>query len=92
MFYGCTDGEEYRVSVEEDPAELEKERANYKPIQFLSREETSNNVTGTRTRNRASDRITQELKNMSATELAAQGHRYKQLIEARELEDCLYGG
>jgi hypothetical protein len=36
------------------------------------------------------DLLTQELKNMSADELRAQGNKYKELIEARELEDCLY--
>ena len=34
--------------------------------------------------------ITNELKNMTTEEILAKGDRYKELIEARDLEDILY--
>eukprot|EP00039_Didymoeca_costata_P010182 m.136365 g.136365 ORF g.136365 m.136365 type:complete len:266 (+) comp14731_c0_seq1:1812-2609(+) len=41
---------------------------------------------------RETERITQQLKSLSADELRAQGAEYKQMIEARDVEDILYGG
>ena len=38
----------------------------------------------------ASAQITNELKNMSLDELKEKGDKYKELLEARELEDCLF--
>ena len=34
--------------------------------------------------------ITDELKGMSIDEIMEKGDKYKQLIEARDLEECLY--
>ena len=41
--------------------------------------------------NRASAALTAELKNLSVDELRDGSDRYKALLEARDLEDCLYG-
>ena len=42
--------------------------------------------------NRAVAALTDELKSLSADELRSQSDRYKALLEARELEDCLFSG
>ena len=41
--------------------------------------------------NQAHQNLTKELKNLSAEEMQEGSEKYKSLLEARELEDCLYG-
>jgi hypothetical protein len=65
--------------VEDDEAESKVEKKVYTAVD-----------TGEAKKTTGKDLLTQELKNMSADELRAQGDKYKELIEARELEDCLY--
>ena len=99
VFHNCIDGAVYFVQVEEDEEEYEKARQSYtqNPIKIISMAEANaltyggkNISTGNDLSrpNQASKRITEELKGMKADEL--KGERYKQLLEARELEDCLY--
>lgn len=42
--------------------------------------------------NKRLDNITDELKQMTIEELQEKGAKYKELIEARDLEDCLFRG
>ena len=39
----------------------------------------------------ASKSLTEQLKNMSVDEIRGQSDRYKEMVAARDLEDCLYG-
>ncbi len=82
------------MEVEEDQIEAQKAALiPSRPVHILSMQAV-NNIMGSHVSpgisktNNASSLITQQLKNMEAHEL--QGEKYKQLLEARELEDCLY--
>ncbi|KAJ3231178.1 hypothetical protein HDU81_003946 [Chytriomyces hyalinus] len=78
------DGKIYRAEIEPD-AEEEK-RLKSQPA-GTGAYKAATVVVG---KNRASDLITQELKGMTREQLMEKGDRYKELIEARELEDALF--
>lgn len=73
----------YVVEIEEDPEEEAERRKNSKPIQFYKAEDQPK-------KNARIDGITNQLKGMSLDELKDKGAKYKELIEARDLEDILY--
>ena len=78
-FYGLEVGTQYVVEVlEDEEAESKIEKKTYTAAPTSEKKMT------------AKDLLTQELKNMSADELREAGDKYKEIIEARELEDCLY--
>jgi hypothetical protein len=79
---GVEEGKVYVLEVDED-AEIEAERKkNAKPIEFFKPDKLKENgrING----------ITAQLKGMSLNELKEKGDKYKELIEARDLEDILY--
>ena len=79
IFYGLEEGTVYVVEVEEDvEAEAKVEKKVYEPMKKEAKKTT------------AQDLLTQELKNMSSDELKEAGDKYKSILEARDLEDCLY--
>ena len=80
--WSCVElGKTYVVEVQEDEAAEAERRKNSKPISFY-KEETK--------KNGRIDGITNQLKGMSIKELEEKGDKYKELIEARDLEDILY--
>lgn len=84
QYKGLKDGETYFVHIEEDEQEaatLTKNSKKYVPNTVEDEEGGEKKKV---------DEITQQLKAMSADELRNRGDKYKQLIEARDLEDCLY--
>ena len=80
-FQGLLDGESYRVEVIPDPEEEQKRPYKSGGIQF--NKSPLQKKTG-------ADLITEELKKMTVEELMEKGDKYKELIEQRELESCLY--
>ncbi|KAI8825449.1 hypothetical protein BJ741DRAFT_632090 [Chytriomyces cf. hyalinus JEL632] len=77
------DGKIYRVEIEADVEE--EKRLMSRPVGTGAYKAAVKKGV-----NRASDLITQELKGMTREQLAEKGDRYKELIEARELEDALF--
>ncbi|TNV76308.1 hypothetical protein FGO68_gene14561 [Halteria grandinella] len=76
------EGKVYVLEVDED-AEVEAERRkNAKPIEFYKPEQPKQNA--------RINGLTAQLKGMSIDELKEKGDKYKELIEARDLEDILY--
>lgn len=92
-FRGVVEGATYWLDVEEDPVlgvGVDGLTRKTKGIDWAS-PDGGNGLTSAAS-NRATDDITNELKKMSADELRDGGERYKQLLEARELESCLFAG
>lgn len=85
-FCGLIDGAQYELVVTED--EKAEEEARLKQGDKPRRKLTDNSVSGI---TNASKLLTEELKGLSVEELRAGSDRYKALLEARDLEDCLYG-
>ncbi|KAJ3285462.1 hypothetical protein HDU79_007327 [Rhizoclosmatium sp. JEL0117] len=85
-FANLTDGKVYRVEIELDPEE--QKRMDARPVGSYGYKAAK--PVGIKSGNAASDLITQELKGMTQEQLMEKGERYKELIEARELEDALY--
>ena len=78
-FFGLEVGTVYMIEIENDEeAESKIEKKTYKALATETKKTTGK------------DLLTQELKNMSADELREAGDKYKQILEARELEDVLY--
>eukprot|EP00386_Alphamonas_edax_P015455 GDKI01047185.1.p1 GENE.GDKI01047185.1~~GDKI01047185.1.p1 ORF type:complete len:282 (+),score=61.22 GDKI01047185.1:65-910(+) len=84
-FTGLHDGGTYCMSMVE-PEETSGDEREKKP--YVAYKADSNN-TGC-CANKRMDAITAELKGMSLQELTEKGDRYRELIEARDLEDCLF--
>ncbi|EAR84500.2 hypothetical protein TTHERM_00655280 (macronuclear) [Tetrahymena thermophila SB210] len=82
IFENLIDGQAYVVEVIEDEEESKKEIS--KPY-YASQKEESQKQNNGRINN-----LTNELKGMSIEELKQKGDKYKELIEARDLEDILY--
>ena len=80
---GLEDGGIYIVEIEEDNEAEAERRKNAKPIEFYKPEEKMK-------KNGRIDGLTNQLKGMSIKELEEKGDKYKELIEARDLEDILY--
>ncbi|CAD8131446.1 unnamed protein product [Paramecium pentaurelia] len=80
---GCENGKTYYVEVEEDPIQEEWDRKNSKPYQ-APKEDTCP------LKNKKLELITSELKAMSIDEIKDKGSKFKELIEARDLEDILF--
>jgi hypothetical protein len=78
LFHGLKDGDVYHIQVIPDPNLTTERKAS--GIQFNRHPNAKKPV----------DLITEELKKMTVDELMEKGERYKQLIEAREIESCLY--
>ena len=91
IFLNCTEGVVYRVTVEPDPAQ---EMSRIKPCDFITKEDAEALSYGRQPRTKSQSSgvnlITDELKKLSTTELSEQGSRYKSLIEARDLEECIF--
>ncbi|KAJ3254114.1 hypothetical protein HK103_007502 [Boothiomyces macroporosus] len=79
IYSGLEDGKSYTIEVIPDP-EIETKRHYGTGIKFNSVKKPNNQV----------DLITKELKAMTMDQLMEKGDRYKELLEARELESCLY--
>ena len=75
----------YQLFVDEDAEAEEAARGGAPPSGYRAAE------TAALGPNRASAALTAELKNLSVDELRDGSDRYKALLEARDLEDCLYG-
>ena len=88
-FTGFQDGKTYRVAVELDPEEEKRLNTREPGTYGIKHYSNNNNSNSKKTTN--SDLITRELQGMSLAQLEEKGERYKELIEARELEDVLYG-
>ncbi|KAJ3318498.1 hypothetical protein HDV06_000431 [Boothiomyces sp. JEL0866] len=73
------DGKSYTIQVVPDP-EIESKRQYGTGVKLNEAKKQNNKV----------DLITKELKAMTIDQLMEKGERYKELIEARELEACLY--
>jgi hypothetical protein len=80
---GLEDGKVYICEIEEDTEAEAERRKNSKPIVFYKPEEKLS-------KNGRIDGLTNQLKGMSIKELEEKGDKYKELIEARDLEDILY--
>ena len=79
-FYGLEVGTVYMIEIENDEeAESKVEKKTYKALAPVNNTKTT-----------AKDLLTNELKNMSADELREAGDKYKEILEARELEDVLF--
>lgn len=101
-FLDCVDVDEYRVEIEEDEDEVkreEAERAQRRPVEVISMAQAAAQARGdghghhhggVRGSSDAVDALTHELKQMSTDELREKGDKYKQLLEARDLEDILF--
>ena len=88
----------YQLHVEEDPKLARAEMKRQKEA-FEARKGAAGPLAGGGSNDHsilgpsmAQSRLTAELKSMSADELAEGGERYKQLLEARELEACMQEG
>jgi len=80
---GLEDGGIYIVEIEEDNEAEAERRKNAKPIEFYKPEDKLK-------QNSRINGITAQLKGMSIKELEEKGDKYRELIEARDLEDILY--
>lgn len=86
FFAGLQGEEQYELTITEDEeAEAVARAAKGGNKSYKARE---NDLTGVTT---ASRMVTEELKGLSVEELRASSDRYKALLEARDLEDVLYG-
>lgn len=94
VFVGLAAGSTYWVVIEEDKEEREKYEKAPKRVYTVedAQESMMANKDGLRRGNRNVDDITNQLKGMSTKELREKGAEYKALIEARDLEDCLFSG
>lgn len=86
-FMGLVGGDQYDLVVKEDEAAEEEARKGAERKVYRGRDDGVG-VTGA---SNGSKLVTQELKGLSIEELRAGGDRYKALLEARDLEDVLYG-
>jgi len=86
LYHGLLDGHTYVLSVVEDEAAEEEARAAGPARSYRGMKQETRGTTA------ASRGLTEELKKLSTDELRDQSDRYKQLVEARDLEDVLYGG
>lgn len=86
-YKGLEDGETYWVHIEESAEELEKQRNEPRPKKYVPNE--AEDFGGEKAK---VHELTQQLKGLSAEQLRSKGPEYKALIEARDLEDCLYSG
>ena len=86
-FAPLDDGGTYELAIEEDAAA--EAAATAADPRRAAGVQVAEPVPGV---NAASARLTAELKNLSVEELAGQSERYRQLKEARDLEDVLYSG
>ena len=84
---GVAIGGEYFCEVDEDPTEVARQVEEAKHRKPLSL--TGGGGGGGSAAHRD---LTQQLKGLSAEQLREAGAEYKQLLEARELEDCLFSG
>ncbi len=91
-FTNLVDGNNYVVEIVDDPEEV-KRMAARPPGSFgiklsdLRDDAAAGNI---KKKTAASSALTDELKSMSHQQLMEKGERYKELLEARELEDVLY--
>ncbi|KAI9353884.1 hypothetical protein BDR26DRAFT_849395 [Obelidium mucronatum] len=83
-FRGLVDGQVVRVEIELDPEE--EKRLEARPAGTYGYKAKAVIKSG----NTASELITKELKGLTREELLEKGDKYRELIEARELEDALY--
>jgi hypothetical protein len=96
-FLDCVDQAEYRVQIEEDDVSEAAALAAAGPprqIEIISMEAAAaamhgGSAVGPKGK-RGVDALTEELKKLSPEELREAGDKYKQLLEARDLEDILY--
>eukprot|EP01063_Lacrimia_lanifica_P027724 TRINITY_DN3933_c0_g1_i1.p1 TRINITY_DN3933_c0_g1~~TRINITY_DN3933_c0_g1_i1.p1 ORF type:complete len:320 (+),score=115.34 TRINITY_DN3933_c0_g1_i1:185-1144(+) len=90
-YTGLAPGETYVVSVIEDPAEYQRYLDNHKGLEFkASQHKGLGGCVGGSCGKTAADRLTKELKGLSVDEIAEGSDRFKELLEARDREDCLY--
>lgn len=85
---GLLEGIEYWVVIEEDPAEKvesEKRQATFNASRLVVK--AQDDLPGS---NAASRNITKQLKGLTEAQLKAKGAEYKQMLEARDLEDVLF--
>ncbi len=82
---GFVEGGVYFAEVDEDPDAIASNPRV--PLQLTNRDR---GTPLTAAQARTAD-LTKQLKALSPAELAAQSKDYKELLEARELEDILYG-
>ncbi|KRX04400.1 hypothetical protein PPERSA_05661 [Pseudocohnilembus persalinus] len=83
LFTGLKGGSIYWLDIIED-----EEAENSRPKVTYQANQNQNNII--KSGNSRVNNLTDELKKMSNQELMEKGEKYKQLIEARDLEDCLY--
>lgn len=86
-YKGLEDGETYWVHIEESAEELEKQANAPPPKKYVPNE--ADDFGGEKAK---VHELTQQLKGLSAEQLRTKGPEYKALIEARDLEDCLFSG
>mmetsp|Transcript_29465 Transcript_29465/g.50891 ORF Transcript_29465/g.50891 Transcript_29465/m.50891 type:complete len:285 (+) Transcript_29465:174-1028(+) len=86
-FHGVEDTHRYLLSVDEDPNFVTES----KPISFAKTKQdvVLQSMRGNQPSKRI-DEMTAQLKNLTAGQRANQTDEYKQLIEERDIEDCLY--
>eukprot|EP00466_Bigelowiella_natans_P017330 jgi/Bigna1/146186/aug1.110_g20894 len=84
-FIGIKDASTYYLEIIEDPNQVEKELADAPKLRSHDENELIK-------RSRAANDITQQLRNMSTEEIRNQSNKFKQLKEARDLEDLMSGG
>ncbi len=88
-FGGVEPEQTYQLFIEEDEgAEAAARAAGLSGTQGIRRGNDAGAIGGVTSGSAA---ITAELKGLSVEELREQGEKYKALLEARDLEDCLYG-
>ena len=88
-FGGVEPEQTYQLFIEEDEgAEAAARAAGLSGTQGIRRGNDAGAIGGVTSGSAA---ITAELKGLSVEELREQGDKYKALLEARDLEDCLYG-
>ena len=91
VFRNLENGKTYWVLIEEDAEEAK--RSEERSRAFAQRKEEKqkdDNVSGFSQKKRGVELLTEELKKLSADELREAGPRYKELLAARDLEDCLF--
>ncbi|KAJ2997126.1 hypothetical protein HDV02_005867 [Globomyces sp. JEL0801] len=83
-FINLIDQTKYTIEIEKDPEEIK--RLASKPVQNIQ----FNKQSDLTPRNVKVNAITNELKKMTTEQLMDKGETYKELLEARDLEDILY--